>query len=87
MACASTVAVVVPSPAMSDVLLATSRTICAPMFSIGSLRSISLATVTPSFVIVGEPNFKRISTSHIERANLTVRDAPATVHAPDQWFQ
>jgi hypothetical protein len=27
----------------------TSRTICAPMFSIGSSRSISFATVTPSF--------------------------------------
>ena len=57
MACASTVAVVVPSPAMSDVLLATSRTIWAPMFSNGSLNSISLATVTPSFVMVGAPNF------------------------------
>src|SRR5213078_2955630 len=57
MACASTVAVVVPSPAVSDVLLATSRTICAPMFSSESLRSISLATVTPSLVIVGDPNF------------------------------
>src|SRR6266566_206904 len=57
MACASTVAVVVPSPAVSEVLLATSRTICAPMFSRGSLRSISLATVTPSLVIVGAPNF------------------------------
>ena len=56
-ACASTVAVVVPSPAMSDVLLATSRTICAPMFSSASFSSISFATVTPSFVIVGEPNF------------------------------
>ncbi len=56
-ACASTVAVVVPSPAMSDVLLATSRTIWAPMFSSGSFRSISLATVTPSLVMVGEPNF------------------------------
>jgi hypothetical protein len=31
-ACASTVAVVVPSPAMSDVLLATSRTMRAPRF-------------------------------------------------------
>src|SRR3990172_8091417 len=62
MACASRVAVVVPSPAVSDVLLATSRTICAPMFSSGSLRSISLATVTPSFVMVGEPNFLSITT-------------------------
>src|SRR5579864_1992838 len=56
MAWASTVAVVVPSPATSDVLLATSRTICAPMFSSGSGRSISFATVTPSLVIVGDPN-------------------------------
>ncbi|CAB4956784.1 unannotated protein [freshwater metagenome] len=31
-ACASRVAVVVPSPVMSEVLLATSRTSCAPMF-------------------------------------------------------
>src|SRR6266568_164642 len=57
MACASTVAVVVPSPATSEVLEATSRTIWAPMFSSGSLRSISLATVTPSLVMTGEPNF------------------------------
>jgi hypothetical protein len=51
------VAVVVPSPAMSEVLEATSRTICAPMFSSGHFSSISLATVTPSLVIVGPPNF------------------------------
>src|SRR6185437_8843978 len=38
---ASTVAVVVPSPATSDVLEATSFTICAPMFSNLSLSSIS----------------------------------------------
>src|SRR5512140_350342 len=56
MACASTVAVVVPSPAMSDVLLATSLTICAPMFSRASFSTISFATVTPSLVIVGDPN-------------------------------
>src|SRR6185437_12616031 len=55
MARASTVAVVVPSPAMSLVLLATSRTICAPMFSNLSASSISLATVTPSLVIRGAP--------------------------------
>src|SRR3989304_7299525 len=52
---ARTVAVVVPSPATSDVLLATSLTICAPMFSNLSSSSISLATVTPSFVILGDP--------------------------------
>src|SRR6185312_11302589 len=54
-ACASTVAVVVPSPASSEVLDATSFTICAPMFSNLSFSSISFATDTPSFVTVGAP--------------------------------
>ena len=49
-------AVVVPSPATSEVLLATSFTIWAPMFSNLSSSWISLATVTPSLVIVGAPN-------------------------------
>src|SRR5499427_7875205 len=62
MACASTVAVVVPSPATSEVFEATSRTIWAPMFSSASASSISLATVTPSLVIVGEPNFFSMTT-------------------------
>src|SRR5208282_115778 len=61
MAWARTVAVVVPSPATSLVLLATSRTICAPMFSRGSRSSISLATVTPSLVMIGAPNFFSIT--------------------------
>src|SRR6202008_4160472 len=56
MADASTVAVVVPSPATSEVLEATSRTIWAPMFSNLSSSSISLATVTPSLVMRGAPN-------------------------------
>ncbi len=56
MACASTVAVVVPSPATSEVLDATSLTIWAPMLAILSLSSTSLATVTPSLVTVGEPH-------------------------------
>src|SRR5207248_9243332 len=56
MASAITVAVVVPSPATSEVLLATSLTIFAPMSSYLSSSSISLATVTPSLVTVGEPN-------------------------------
>src|SRR3569832_2035268 len=55
MACASTVAVVVPSPAMSDVFDATSFTICAPMLASLSSSSTSLATVTPSLVTVGVP--------------------------------
>src|SRR5664279_4303034 len=59
---ARTVAVVVPSPATSEVFDATSRTICAPMFSSGSFSSISLATVTPSLVMSGEPNFFSITT-------------------------
>src|SRR5688572_3082003 len=52
---AGTVAVVVPSPASSEVEDATSFTICAPMFSNLSFSSISLATDTPSFVTVGAP--------------------------------
>ncbi len=53
----STTAVVVPSPATSSVLVATSLRSCAPMFSNGSSSSMSRAMVTPSLVIVGEPNF------------------------------
>ena len=53
--CASTVAVVVPSPASSAVRLATSLTICAPMFSSASSSSTSFATLTPSLVITGAP--------------------------------
>eukprot|EP01139_Manchomonas_bermudensis_P011864 Amastigsp_a344410_36.p3 type:complete len:213 gc:universal Amastigsp_a344410_36:1159-521(-) len=64
MAWARTVAVVVPSPAMSEVLEATSLTICAPMFCSLSLSSISLATDTPSLVTVGAPN---------ERSSTTLR--------------
>ena len=56
-ACASTVAVVVPSPATSLVAVATSRTSCAPWFWKTSSTSISRAIVTPSLVIVGAPNF------------------------------
>src|SRR6266571_1772907 len=53
---ASTVAVVVPSPATSFVLVATDLASCAPRFSYGSSSSISRAIVTPSFVITGGPN-------------------------------
>src|SRR6266404_519427 len=54
---ASTVAVVVPSPATSLVRVAASLSSCAPMFSKGFSSEISLATVTPSWVTVGDPNF------------------------------
>src|SRR5690349_3958163 len=59
---ARTVAVVVPSPARSLVLEATSRTICAPMFSNLSSSSMSLATVTPSLVMRGAPKDFSITT-------------------------
>ena len=62
MAWASTVAVVVPSPARSLVLEATSLTICAPMFWSLSLSSISLATETPSLVTVGAPKLRSSTT-------------------------
>src|SRR5271167_2135423 len=61
-ACARTVAVVVPSPAKSDDFEATSRTICAPIFSNLSSSSISLATVTPSLVIRGAPKLFSMTT-------------------------
>ena len=61
-ACVRMVAVVVPSPASSPVLLATLLTSCAPVFSNLSSNSISLATVTPSLVICGAPNFFSITT-------------------------
>src|SRR5829696_3579386 len=57
MAWARTVAVVVPSPATSLVLVAASFRSWAPMLANGSSSSISLATVTPSWVTVGAPNF------------------------------
>ncbi len=62
MAWASSVAVVVPSPATSLVAVATSRTSWAPWFSNGSSMSISRAMVTPSLVIVGAPNILSITT-------------------------
>src|SRR5258708_29041556 len=81
MASASTVAVVVPSPATSDVLDATSRTICAPMFWYGSSSSISLATLTPSFVTVGEPHFLSSTTLRPRGPSVTFT-ALASVSTP-----
>mmetsp|Transcript_89833 Transcript_89833/g.279574 ORF Transcript_89833/g.279574 Transcript_89833/m.279574 type:complete len:245 (+) Transcript_89833:1116-1850(+) len=53
---ASTVAVVVPSPATSLVLLATVLTSCAPTLTMGiAFSSMDLATVTPSLVTLGAP--------------------------------
>src|SRR5215207_8507569 len=61
-ACARTVAVVVPSPATSLVLVATSLASWAPRFSYESSSSTSRAIVTPSLVIVGAPNFLSMTT-------------------------
>ena len=71
-ACARTVAVVVPSPAWSPVLEATSLTSCAPRFSAGSFNSISLATVTPSLVMCGAPYFLSMTTLRPLGPNVTL---------------
>src|SRR5262245_34679612 len=76
---ASTVAVVVPSPATSEVFEATSFTICAPMFSNLSSSSISLATVTPSLVTFGAPN-------DLSRMTLRPRGPSVTVTASARRF-
>src|SRR5581483_11281023 len=55
-------AVVVPSPATSLVLVATSRRRTAPRFSIGSFSSMSLAMVTPSLITRGRPNLRSRTT-------------------------
>ena len=62
MAWASTVAVVVPSPATSLVLVATSLASCAPRFSYRSSSSTSRAMVTPSLVMMGAPNVLSMTT-------------------------
>src|ERR1700694_753802 len=80
-AAASTVAVVVPSPAASAALEATSRTIWAPMFSNLSSSSISLATVTPSLVMRGAPNDLSSTTLRPLGASVT-RTAWASVSMP-----
>src|SRR3989440_3181679 len=80
-AAASTTEVVVPSPAMSFVLLATSLTSWAPIFSNASSSSISFAIVTPSFVIVGEPNFLS-STTFRPLGPMVIRTASATLSTP-----
>src|SRR5580765_5760238 len=79
MARARTVAVVVPSPATSEVFEATSFTICAPMFSNLSASSISFATVTPSFVTVGAPH-------DFSRTTFRPRGPSVTVTASARTF-
>ncbi len=76
---ASTVAVVVPSPATSSVFLATSLTSSAPIFSHGSSSSISLAMETPSLVMVGAPHFFSSTT-------LRPLGPRVTLTASASWF-
>ncbi len=81
MAWANTVAVVVPSPATSLVLVATDLTSCAPRFSNGSSRSISRAMVTPSLVTTGPPN-ALASTTWRPRGPRVTRTASASLSTP-----
>src|SRR5436190_513584 len=76
---ARTVAVVVPSPATSEVLEATSFTICAPMFSNLSGSSISFATVTPSLVTVGAPHDFSSTTLRPRGPRVTVTASASTL--------
>src|SRR3954447_5400030 len=78
---ASTVAVVVPSPATSLVLVATFFASWAPRFSYGSSRSISRAIVTPSLVIVGAPKFLLITTLRPRGPRVTLT-ASASLSTP-----
>src|SRR5438128_7574878 len=79
MARARTVAVVVPSPATSEVLEATSFTIWAPMFSNLSASSISFATVTPSLVTVGAPHDFSRTTFRPRGPSVTVTASARTL--------
>src|SRR4030095_14817753 len=76
---ASTVAVVVPSPATSEVFEATSFTICAPMFSNLSSSSTSFATVTPSLVTFGAPNDFSSTTFRPRGPSVTVTASARTL--------
>src|SRR5205807_6428054 len=78
-ACARTVAVVVPSPATSLVAVATSRTSWAPWFSNTSSSSISRAIVTPSLVIVGAPNFLSSTTYRPFGPSVTLTASATTL--------
>ncbi len=80
-ACASTVAVVVPSPAKSFVLDATSRISCAPVFWSGSSSSISLAIVIPSLTMLGAPYFFS-STTFRPFGPRVMRTASASAFTP-----
>ena len=66
---------------MSFVLVATSFTSCAPIFSNASSSSISRAIETPSLVIVGAPNFLSITTLRPRGPSVTLT-ASASLFTP-----
>ena len=81
MAWARTVAVVVPSPALSFVLEATCWISLAPMFSNGLSSSISRAIVSPSLTMSGAPKlFSR--TTLRPRGPMVTRTASASAFIP-----
>ncbi|MCY1297354.1 hypothetical protein D9M70_467900 [compost metagenome] len=84
-ACARIVDVVVPSPTISPVFSAACRSIRAPRFSSGSLRSNSLAIVTPSLQTIGEPHFLSINTA-FDRGPRVTRTASASCAVPFSIF-
>ena len=84
-ACASTVAVLVPSPTASPVFSAACRSICAPRFSSGSRSSNSLAMVTPSLQTSGRPHFFWIRTD-FDFGPSVMRTASASCWVPRRIF-
>ena len=79
------VEVLVPSPTASPVRSAACRTICAPRFSTGSSRSISLAMVTPSSQTSGVPYFFSMSTD-LDLGPSVTRTASANAFTPLSTF-
>ena len=81
----------VPSPALSLVFDATSRTIWAPMFSSFEATSISFATVTPSLVTTGAPKLFSMSTLRPLGPSVTLTAlaswlTPARMRARACWW-
>ena len=89
---ARSVAVVVPSPVRSEVLVATSLTSCAPMFLSGLDSSISRAIETPSLVIMGAPVSRSRTTlrplgPRVTRTVLASSSTPAASSWRASWLK
>src|ERR1700752_4869937 len=70
---------------MSLVLVATSLASCAPRFSYGFSSSISLATVTPSLVIVGAPHFLSMTTLRPRGPSVTFTVSASLSTPRSRW--